>query len=174
MSTSSKKEPRKLQLLPEVLPAPRADGNAAGGNAAEGNAPRPSPRERTVSRLSKLMAVAAAGAALAGCGGDEKSGATTGDGAAGTPPAATGAASAGQTASAAVSASGAPSTSATAEIADAGADAAAEDAGPHDAGADAAPSGSAKPKPAQQWPKRDKGYQVVDMLPSPSRGGKLD
>lgn len=161
MSSAKEKGPKKLKLLPEVLPAPTLDAGAAA---------RPSPRERTLSRLSKLMAVAATGAVLAGCGGDEKSGAPGSGTTTGASPAASGAASAEPTAaSAAATASAEPTATATAAVAEA--PDAGSDAG--DGGPQVAATGSAKLKPAQpQPPRRDRGYQVVDMLPSPSRGGQ--
>jgi len=136
---------RRLQLLPEVLPQPRADEGPGG------------PRERTLGHLQHLLALAAASTAFSGCSNKD----------AGAPDASAPVATADSTAataSATASAPPDPTPSATADaIIDAGAPDAATDAA---AIGSAAASASAKPKP----PARPRsGYHVVDMLPPPSR-----
>jgi hypothetical protein len=141
------KGPRRLQLMPEVLPAPRTAAEHA-------VAARPSPRARTLARLSKLMAVAAAGAALAACT-EEKGAGSTGAPVTSAPPPG----SAGPVDTSPASLPPAP------EIADAGTEAGA------DAGVDAGAPAPRKPavKAPPPPPKRKRGYEVVDMLAIPAR-----
>lgn len=154
------KGPRRLTLLPEVLPAPRPVDPAPA---------RPGPRESTLLRLSKLMAVAAAGAALAGC--DDKHAASPGTTAADASPVASSAAPSPDAAPPAAAADAAPDASAPPP--DASVPAPDASAPPPDASAPVA-SASAPPKPPPKAPKKkkEKAYFVVDMLVRPARNDK--
>src|SRR5262245_65364398 len=108
---ATRDDKRRLQLLPEVLPEPRADVGRGG------------PRDRTLAHLQRLLAMTAASTALgSGCGNKEAGAPDAGAPAATveSTAAATASAAATETASASTSDTAAPIASASAPTEDAG------------------------------------------------------